>query len=154
MIQSKEWIKFHPHILRFFELFHWKVMQEKYLQRPCTNTETHWNSSNLAIFWSIPFILWESNYLWESNWKLTLFPDIWAWYKCYQTWIFIIFKVGLSLLKCPGINISFFCSLLIKLLLLPFCNICYGTFFNYPAFFVSLLNILNMFCTLFCCYHH
>ena len=35
------------------------------------------------------------------------------------------FRVYLSLLNCSGINISFFYSLFINSLLLPFCNICY-----------------------------
>ena len=47
---------------RYSELFYWKVMQEKHLQRPCNSAETQWNSCNKDIFWWIPPILWESNY--------------------------------------------------------------------------------------------
>ena len=64
---------------------------------------------------------------------------------------FFVFRVYLSSLNCSGVNISFFYSLLIKLLLLPFFNIGYGAILS--ASFVSLLIIWNTFATLFCCYH-
>lgn len=38
-------------------------MQVKHLQRPWNSTETRWNSSNWDIFWCIPIILWECNYV-------------------------------------------------------------------------------------------
>ena len=50
-ILSNQEIKFQPHILRMLELFHWNIIQEKQLQRPFNSTETHWNSSNLDIFY-------------------------------------------------------------------------------------------------------
>ena len=40
--------------------------------------------------------------------------------------------------------LAFFCSFLIKLLLLSFCNICYDTFLGWPAFFVSIQNFKHV----------
>ena len=131
-IYSTDQINFEPHIQRFSELFYWKVM-------PCNNSETHWNSSNLNFFWYIPVILCESNYFIMLIfkilflfyfWNLMLFPDINAWETCNQSCVFIMFRIYLNLLNNSGNNISFLCPLLIKILLLPFCNICYGTFFG------------------------
>ena len=45
----------------------------------------------------------------------------------------------LILLNCSSINVRFFCSLLIKLLLLPFCNICYApSLASLRLFYVSI----------------
>ena len=97
--------------------------------------------------------MYAANFTYKKT-HILKFPDITAWKNCNQSCVFIIFRVYLSLLSNSGNNISFLCSLLIKILLLPFCNICYGTFFGWPAFYVSLLIILSMFCTLFYCHHH
>ena len=78
-------------------------------------------------------------------WNLMLFPDKKAWQTCNQSWIFIIFRIYLSLSNSTISNVSFFCSLLLKLLLFRFCKICCGTFFGQPGRFLSLLIILNMF---------
>ena len=67
-----------------------------------------------------------------------LFPDIKAWQTFKQSSVFIIFRVYLSLLSNSGNNISFLCSLLTKILLLLFWNICNGTFLGCGPFFLPL----------------
>ena len=102
----------------------------------------------------IHIILWESNYFVffiVESYVVSRYIDLINFNKCC---VFIIFRFYLSLLNSSGINISFFLSLLIKLLLLFSCNICYDTFLGSPSFFVSLFQILNIFSTLFYCYHH
>ena len=153
-IYSKEQIRFQPQLQRFLELFHRKVMF-------CNSTETHWNSFNWNIFWCIPVILCESNYFIMLISEMLFFLFLGLVVPRYKSMINLKSKlclyyiqVCLSLWSNSGNNISFLCSLLIKILLFPFCSICYGTFFGWPVFFVSLLIIWNNFSTLFYCHHH
>ena len=57
-IKSTEQFKFQRDICRYLELFNLKVMQEKQLQRPVT--ETDWNSSEKVIFSDV-FVLYYGN---------------------------------------------------------------------------------------------
>ena len=105
----------------------------------------------IKLYWLI-LLYWHLKFRFYF-WNLVLLSNIKSWWTCNQSCAFILFRVYLSLLSNSGNNIGFLCSLLTNILLWPLHNICYGTFFGYPAFFDSLLIILNMFCTLFYCYY-
>ena len=118
---------------------------------PCNCTKTHWNSSNQNTFFYVFLLFYANLTILICLYLKFRFYIISATSCCFQIWrldklvtkglFFVIFRVYLSLLNSSSSIISFFCSLLIKLLLLPFCNICYGTFLRQPAlFWVSIDN--------------
>ena len=101
----------------------WNYFTEKHLQKPCNITETHWSSSNKDIFQFIRIILRVSNYfimLIFENPYFMLFPKPGV-VSSYIDLINLLSKLSfyffvyLSLLNCSGINVSFFCSLIIRL---------------------------------------
>ena len=109
-------------------------MQEKQLQRPFKTTETHWNSSYQNIFKCIPIILGRFNYFnyffLESNAVSRYVGLIDFLSKLCLYYIQDLFEF----VELPLHQQQLFCSLLIELLLLPFCNIWCDTFFDQPAF--------------------
>ena len=122
------------------------IISEKHLQRPCNSTDTHWNSSNQDIFWFTPIILWESNNFTMLIFKIHvfIFYFISCCFQIYRLNILVISKV-VFLLYLGFIwvcwtalaSILVFCvPYLLNFLLLPFCNICYGSFLGWPTFFV------------------
>ena len=113
-IYSKEKIWFEPHMQRFLELFHWKVMF-------CNSTETHSNSPNKNIFRCIPVILCKSN--------------------CF---IILIFKIPFLLISATSCcsQIERYDKLVIKvapLLHVWFIWVCWATLVTILAFLVPYL---------------
>ena len=99
----------------------------------------------------LPFLSYENLTILIILFSNTMLPpDIYPWYTSYQGCVFIILRIYLSLLNCSGINISIFCFLL---------SFASAIFAKAPSlarllFFLSLLNILNIFGMLLYCYHH